>query len=218
MIKSITIDGPSGSGKSTIARALAKDLGITYLDTGAMYRGVGYFVINKGIDPSDVENVLSILDAIDMDIKYINGEQKVYICGDDITPFIREHNISMAASTISKIPSVRIKLVELQRKIATKSYCIIDGRDIGSYVLPNAKYKFFMTASADVRAQRRYLELKEKKVDITYEKVLEDIQKRDLQDSSRAFAPLIVPENAVVIDTTDMTIEQVKNKIKEHIC
>lgn len=218
MINCITIDGPSGSGKSTIAKALSKDLNITYLDTGAMYRGVGFFALKNNVDPSNEEQVLSILDAIEMDIKYINGEQKVFICGEDITPYIREHSISMAASTISKIPAVRLKLVELQRLIAAKTSCVIDGRDIGSYVLPNAKYKFFMTASAEIRARRRYLELMERNVEITYEEVLVDIQKRDLQDSTRAFAPLIVPQNAIVIDTTNMTIEQVKNIIKEQIC
>lgn len=131
MIGNITIDGPSGSGKSTIAKAIAKELNIIYLDTGAMYRGVGYYVVSKGIDPADEEGVLAVLDQIDMDIKYVDGEQKVIICGEDVTPYIREHNISMAASTVSKIPAVRLKLVELQRKIASKTDCVIDGRDIG---------------------------------------------------------------------------------------
>lgn len=218
MIKNITIDGPSGSGKSTIAKTLAKELEITYLDTGAMYRGVGYFAISKNVDPADEEGVMSILDSIEMDIKYINGEQKVLICGEDITPYIRENSISMAASTVSKIPAVRLKLVDLQRIIAAKNDCVIDGRDIGSYVLPDAKFKFYMTADAEERAKRRHLELTEKGVEISYVEVLEDIQKRDLQDSTRAFAPLVIPEGAVVIDTTNMTVEEVKNRIKEHIC
>lgn len=218
MIKNITIDGPSGSGKSTIAKALAKELNITYLDTGAMYRGVGYFAISRNVDPADEEGVKSILDDIEMDIKYNNGEQKVIICGEDITPYIRENNISMAASTVSKIPAVRLKLVELQRIIAKKNDCVIDGRDIGSYVLPNAKYKFYMTADSKERAKRRHLELQQKGVDITFEEVLDDIKKRDLQDSTRAFAPLVVPKGAMVIDTTNLSIEEVKNRIKENIC
>ncbi|HHU42869.1 MAG: (d)CMP kinase [Bacillota bacterium] len=218
MIINITIDGPSGSGKSTIAKAISKDLGITYLDTGAMYRGVAYYVISKGIDPSDEKGVLGILDDIKMDIIYKDGEQKIIICNQDVTPYIREHNISMAASTVSKKPAVRLKLVELQRKIASQTDCVIDGRDIGSYVLPNAKYKFYMTASAEERAKRRHKELLEKGKDIGYEEVLEDIKKRDIQDSTRAFAPLVVPEGAVVVDTTNMTIDQVLKYIKERIC
>lgn len=218
MVKNITIDGPSGSGKSTIAKAIAKDLQITYLDTGAMYRGVGYFALSRNVDPADEKSVISILDDIIMDIKYINGEQKVFICGDDITPYIREHNISMAASTVSKIPAVRIKLVELQRMIAEKTDCVIDGRDIGSYVLPKASYKFYMTAEPETRAERRHIELQQKGMDIEYKEVLDDIKRRDLQDSTRSFAPLIIPEGATVIDTTNMTIEEVKNKIKEKVC
>lgn len=217
MIGNITIDGPSGSGKSTIAKAIAKELNIIYLDTGAMYRGVGYYVVLKGIDPADEEGVLAVLDQIDMDIKYVDGEQKVIICGEDVTPYIREHNISMAASTVSKIPAVRLKLVELQRKIASKTDCVIDGRDIGSYVLPQAKNKFYMTATDEVRAKRRHLELVDKGVNISYEEVLEDIRKRDKQDSTRAFAPLVIPEGATVIDTSDMTIEEVLARIKESI-
>lgn len=218
MAKNITIDGPSGSGKSTIAKALSKDLGITYLDTGAMYRASAYYALSRGIEPTDVPSVLAILPDIRMDVKYIDGEQKIFICGEDVTPFIRQHNISMAASTISKIPEVRIKMVELQRIIAEKTDCVIDGRDIGSYVLPNAKYKFYMTAAAEIRAQRRYLELMEKGAQVTYEGVLEDIKKRDLQDSTRAFAPLIIPDGAVVIDTSNMSIPEVKAKIKEFLC
>lgn len=218
MAKNITIDGPSGSGKSTIAKALSRDLGITYLDTGAMYRATAYYALSRGIDPNDVRSVLTILPEIKMDVEYVDGEQKIYICGEDVTPYIRQHNISMAASTISKIPEVRIKMVELQRIIAEKTDCVIDGRDIGSYVLPNAKYKFYMTAASEIRAQRRYLELIEKGAEVTLEGVLEDIKKRDLQDSTRAFAPLIIPDGAVVIDTSNMSIPEVKAKIKEFLC
>ncbi|MFW5780321.1 MAG: (d)CMP kinase [Bacillota bacterium] len=218
MIKNITIDGPSGSGKSTIAKAISRDLGITYLDTGAMYRGVGYYAVSKGIDPADEKKVLQILDDIEMDIVYKKGEQRIIICNEDVTPYIREHNISMAASTVSKIPAVRIKLVELQRKIAERTDCVIDGRDIGSYVLPKAKYKFFMTASAEERAKRRHKELIEKGKNLTLNEVLDDIKKRDLQDSTRSFAPLVVPDGAYEIDTTNMTVSEVINYIKEIIC
>lgn len=214
----ITIDGPSGSGKSTIAKELAKDMHITYLDTGAMYRGIGYFALLKGINPSNEKDVLDILNDIDMDIQYIDGTQKVIINGDDITPYIRENKISMAASTVSKIPAVRIKLVELQRIIASRNSCVIDGRDIGSYVLPNAKYKFYMTADAQERAKRRHIELEQKGEKINFDAVLEEILKRDLQDSTRDFAPLVVPEGAITIDTTNMSIDEVKKTIKRHIC
>lgn len=214
----ICLDGPSGSGKSTIAKILSKKLNIAYLDTGAMYRGVGYYIVDKKIDPSDEKGVLSVLDDITMDIRYVDGEQKVFIGEKDVTPFIREHSISMAASTVSKIPAVRLKLVELQRAIAAKTDCVMDGRDIGSYVLPNAKYKFFITADSLERAKRRQAELAEKGISISVEEVHEDIKKRDHQDSTRAFAPLVVSEGAVVIDTTDMTISQVQDTILGYIC
>ena len=211
----IAIDGPSGAGKSTVAKMLAKNLGIVYLDTGAMYRGVAYYVLQKGVQPDDEAGVIPLLDGIEMDIVYENGQQKVVICGDDVTPYIREHNISMAASTVS---AVRIKLVELQRAIAAKTACVLDGRDIGSYVLPNAPYKFFMTATAEERAKRRHLELTEKGANISYQEVLSDIIARDYQDSNRAFAPLKATEDAIIIDTTELTPEQTIQFIMSKIC
>jgi cytidylate kinase len=216
-MRNIAIDGPSGSGKSTIAKLLSKKLGITYLDTGAMYRAMGYFALENGVDPSDEKAVLEILKNVDLQIKYDNGEQKVFVNNKDVTPFIREHNISMAASTISKIPAVRIKLVELQRIIAHNSDCVLDGRDIGSYVLPDAPYKFYMTASSAIRAQRRCLELKEKGQNVSYEEVLEDIEKRDYQDKNRKFAPLIITNDAIVIDSTNKSIEEVLDNIMENL-
>lgn len=217
-MKTIAIDGPSGSGKSTIAKALSKLLNIVYLDTGAMYRGVGYYVLEQGIDPSEENKIIPILDFIDMRIDYVEGEQKVIINEKDVTPFIRENRISMAASTVSKIPSVRMKLVELQRKIASKTDCVLDGRDIGSFVLPNANFKFFLTASKEERAKRRFTELQAKGSKLSIEEIAEDMAKRDEQDSQRSFAPLIIPEGAIVIDTTSMTIEQVISTINEYVC
>lgn len=213
MSYNIAIDGPSGAGKSTIAKFLAKKLNILYLDTGAMYRGVGYFVTRRGIDPADEERVLSVLDEITMEIIYDNGSQRVIVCGEDVTPFIREHSISMAASTVSKIPAVRIKLVELQRQIASSTDCVLDGRDIGTYVLPNAKYKFFLTAAPEERARRRFVELSEKGSSITFEEVLADVKARDYQDMNRAFAPLKPADDSIIIDSTKMTVEEVTESI-----
>lgn len=213
----IAIDGPSGVGKSTIAKQLANDLNISYLDTGAMYRGVGYFVIERGIKPEDVKGVLSVLDDINMDVINRNG-QKIIINSKDVTPYIRENNISMAASTVSKIPEVRIKLVELQRKIAQKNDCVLDGRDICSYVLPNAEFKFFMTASSEIRAERRFKELKEKGSNLSYEEILKDIEARDLQDTTRAFAPLKATSDSIIVDTSNMSIDDVISVFKGYIC
>lgn len=214
----IAIDGPSGSGKSTIAKILAKKLGIAYLDTGAMYRGMGYYAIKNNVSLDDEQNIMSLLNDLNMEIFESDGVQQVIINGENVTPFIRNHEISMAASTISKIPAVRIKLVELQRKIAQKTDCVLDGRDIGSFVLPNAEYKFFMTASSLVRAQRRQLELKQKGQDIPIDEIKADIEKRDLQDTTRAFAPLVVADNAIIIDTSNSTIEEVTDTIMRYIC
>ena len=214
----VTIDGPGGSGKSTIAKLITKKMKIAYLDTGAMYRAMGYYALENGIAVDDEESVIKLLDGLDMKLWEENGVQQVAVNGKNVTPFIREHNISMAASTISKIPAVRIKLVELQRKIAAQCDCIMDGRDCGSYVLPNADYKFYMTASSDVRAERRRKELELKGQIIPFETIKADIEARDKQDMTRSFAPLVVPEGAVVLDTSDMTIEQVADFVMGYIC
>lgn len=214
----IAIDGPSGSGKSTVAKFLSKKLNITYLDTGAMYRAIGFYVLKLNINPNDEAGIVPILDDIKMDINYVDGTQKVFVNGKDVTPYIREHKISMAASTVSKIPAVRLKLVELQREIAKKTDCVLDGRDIGSYVLPSAEFKFFMTAAAEERAKRRYKELLEKGQNISYDEVYNDIIARDMQDSGRKFAPLVKTDDAILIDTTNMTVEEVTAKIMETVC
>lgn len=214
MTLNIAIDGPSGAGKSTIAKLIAKNMGITYLDTGAMYRGLAYYAIKNGVEPGDEVNVLPLLDTVTMDIEYNDKGQKVIVNGEDVTPYIREHNISMAASTISKIHAVRLKLADLQRQIAKKTDCVLDGRDIGSFVLPNANVKIYMDASAEVRAIRRKGDL-EAKGDFshTYEEILADIKARDHQDMNRDFAPLKIADGAIVIDTSNMSIEEVANKV-----
>lgn len=214
----IAIDGPSGSGKSTIAKILAKKLNISYLDTGAMYRGIGYYAVSNGVSPDDEQAVVGLIKDLKMEISEENGIQQVIVNGKNVTPYIRENSISMAASTISKIPQVRIKLVELQREIAAKSDCVLDGRDIGSYVLPNADYKIYMTASSLVRAQRRQAELALKGQILTVDEILEDIEKRDKQDKTRKFAPLIICEDAVVIDTSFLNVEEVVEKIIDIVC
>lgn len=204
----IALDGPSGAGKSTVAKALAKRLDIIYLDTGAMYRSLAYVAVKQGIDVNDETAVKPMLDNLDM--KIITGDsQQIIVNGENVTPFIREHYVSKAASDISALPAVRIKLVELQREIAKNDCVVLDGRDIGTYVLPDAKYKFFITATPEVRAKRRFEELKAKGDAPSYEKVLEDIKVRDYNDSHRAFAPLKQADDAVLVDTTNMSIDEV---------
>lgn len=214
----ITIDGPGGSGKSTVAKLIAKKLSFSYLDTGAMYRAIAYYALKKGVSVEDEAKVIALLENLDMKLWEENGIQQVSVNGENVTPYIREHNISMAASTISKIPAVRIKLVELQRKIASITDCIMDGRDCGSFVLPDADYKFYMTASSDVRAERRRKELALKGEELPFDEIKKDIEARDKQDMTRKFAPLVIPEKAVVIDTSDMTIEQVVDLICQYVC
>lgn len=211
----IAIDGPSGAGKSTIAKSIAARKKITYLDTGAMYRAVGLKVYLTNSDMYDKNQLSHILDNLDLDIKYVNGEQKVFLDGKDVSKDIREHHISKLSSDVSAIPACRLKLVELQRRIAEKSDCVLDGRDIGTYVLPDANVKIFLTASPEVRATRRYKELLSKGQKVEYDKVLSDINERDKNDSSRAFAPLKKADDAVEIDSSDMTIEQVIAVIDE---
>lgn len=204
----IALDGPSGAGKSTVAKALAKRLDIIYLDTGAMYRSLAYVAVKQGLDVNDEAAVKPMLDNLDM--KIITGDsQQIIVNGENVTPFIREHYVSKAASDISALPAVRIKLVELQREIAKNDCVVLDGRDIGTYVLPDAKYKFFITATPEVRAKRRFEELKAKGDAPSYEKVLEDIKVRDYNDSHRAFAPLKQADDAVLVDTTNMSIDEV---------
>ena len=209
----IAIDGPSGAGKSTVAKLLAAKMGIVYLDTGAMYRAMGLKALNSGVSPTDAVEVEKLLAVTEIDVKNIDGTQHVYLDGEDVSTLIREHRVSKAASDISAIPCVRFAMVELQRKLASKKDTVLDGRDIGTYVLPNADHKFFLTASADERANRRYKELIAKGEECTFEKIKQDIITRDYNDSHRALAPLKKADDAIEIDTTEMTVDDVINKM-----
>lgn len=208
-IYQIAIDGPAGSGKSTLAKGVAKKLGIMYLDTGAMYRTCAVAAIKAGVDPKDNDSVSKLIESMKLEVKFIDGVQHMILNGEDVTAILRTPDVSKAASDISALPVVRTSMVNMQRDIAKSETFVLDGRDIGSNVLPDAKYKFFVTASAEVRAQRRLLEDKEKGNSTqTFEEVLADIKYRDLQDSTREFAPLIKTEDAILIDTSNITIEQ----------
>lgn len=213
----IAIDGPSGAGKSTIAKAIAEKLKITYLDTGAMYRAIAIAVKNSNIDCNDCAGVKSILDNIDLKIEYCNGDQKVTVNGKDVSEKIREHSVSKMASDVSKIPEVRLKLVEMQRNIAKTMPVVLDGRDITSFVLPNAAYKFYLTATPEERASRRFKELIAKGQNVEYDTVLNDIKDRDYNDMNRAFAPLIQTQDSILIDSTKLSAEETVNKILSYI-
>lgn len=204
----IAIDGPSGSGKSTLAKGVSKKLGIMYLDTGAMYRTCGLCALKQGVTPNDMAAVEKMLIDMKLEVKFIDGKQHMILNDEDVTDFIRTPEVSVAASDISALPCVRNKMVEMQRSIAKNQSFVLDGRDIGSNVLPNAKYKFFLTASASKRAERRLAELQANgNFSQTYEEVLRDIEYRDLQDSTRTQAPLVKVDDAIEIDTTVISIE-----------
>lgn len=215
----IAIDGPAGAGKSTVARAVAKKLGILYLDTGAMYRAMALKAMRAGIDPNDKEQVLPLLECTEIYAKNIGGTQHTYLDGEDVSGLIRTPEISRGASDISAIPDVRIKLAQIQRNIAHTSDVVMDGREIGSYVIPECENKFYVTASVDERARRRLLELKEKGRDngMTVEDMAKDIAERDYNDSHRAFAPLLRLPEAILIDTTDLTIDEAVNAVLKNL-
>lgn len=205
---SIAIDGPGGAGKSTIAKALAKKLGFIYVDTGALYRAIGLYMINNGVDLKNAAAVTEKLDEVKVELKYVNGEQRVLLCGDDVSEDIRKPEVSMAASSVSAIPAVRDFLLGLQRKMASENNVIMDGRDIGTIVLPNAQIKLFLTASAEERAMRRYKELIEKGKKVEYETVYKELCERDYQDSHREVAPLKPADDSTIIDTTGNDLEK----------
>lgn len=210
----VAIDGPAGAGKSTIARILARELGYLYVDTGALYRAVGYFMLNRGADPAAADQVEPFLGDLQVELRYVDGEQKVLVNGQDVTGSIRTPEISMAASQVSALPAVRRFLFDLQQNIARENCVIMDGRDIGTVVLPWAQVKIFLTASAEERARRRYEELQEKGVASTYEEVLADMKERDHNDETRAAAPLKAAEDAVKVDTSGETLEQSVARLK----
>ena len=209
----VAIDGPAGAGKSTVARAAAQKLGYIYVDTGALYRAIGVYCLRNSIVTTDVDGVGAILKDITVELKFIDGVQHVFLNGDDVSTEIRLPEASMAASNVSAIPAVRAFLFDLQRDIAAKNNCLMDGRDIGTVVLPNAQVKIFLTADPEERAMRRYKELMEKGSNVTYEEVLEDLKVRDYNDSHREIAPLKPAEDSVIVNTTGMTLEESINTI-----
>ena len=210
----IAIDGPAGAGKSTIAKILAKELELIYVDTGALYRTIGYYVTEQGIDTADGDAVVAALNGLKVELKYVDGVQRVFANGTDVSDLIRTPAISMAASAVSAIPAVRAYLLDTQRGIAATHSVVMDGRDIGTVILPDAKIKIFLTASAESRAKRRYDELQAKGDPATYDEVLADMVKRDYDDSHRAIAPLKQAEDAIPVDTSGETLEQSVAKIK----
>lgn len=205
----IAIDGPSGAGKSTIARAAAKRFGFIYVDTGAIYRTVGLAAYRGGVDRRDESAVEALLPQLEIAMRYTDaGEQHMYLNGEDVTALIREPEISICASDVAALPAVRAFLMELQRRMARENSVIMDGRDIGTVVLPDAEVKIFLTASAEARARRRLLELEQKGMKQSFDEVLRDIEYRDEQDSHRAAAPLKKAEEAIVVDTSELSFAE----------
>lgn len=218
---SVAIDGPSGAGKSSLAKRLAADLGYVYVDTGAMYRTIGLYAVRQGADLHDAAAVAALLPQIRLDIRLVDGTQHVYLNGEDVSEAIRAEEIGMAASAVSAHPQVRAFLLQTQRGMADNQNVLMDGRDIGTVVLPNATVKIFLTASPEARAQRRCKELQEKGQSAEYETVLADIRQRDYQDTHREVAPLKQAQDAILVDTSDIDFDQsfavLKRTILEHI-
>ena len=211
----IAIDGPSGTGKSTTAKILAKDLSFIYIDTGAMYRAVGLYCVKNNIDIEDEETIKNNLDNIDINIFYKDGTQEIELNHEIVSKEIRENHISHCASVVSQYKDVREKLVSLQQNLAKKNSVIMDGRDIGTVVLPDADLKIYLIASDEERAKRRYKELLEKGQDVEYDTILKELKERDYRDSHRENSPLKRADDAIELDNTNMTIEEVVNKVKE---
>lgn len=204
---SVAIDGPAGAGKSTLSRKAAKSLGFIYVDTGALYRAVGLKFTQSGYDTSLDCDVEKILLETEVDIRFVNGEQRVFLDGRDVSDEIRTPTASMMASAVSAKPKVREYLLDMQRRLAQENDVLMDGRDIGTVVLPDATVKIYLTASAEARAARRYKELSEKGEDVTYEQVLSDMKQRDYNDMNREAAPLKIADGAIVADTTELDFE-----------
>lgn len=214
---SIAIDGPSGAGKSTLAKRLAKELGYIYVDTGAMYRSIGLYALRQGVDPKNADAVQALLPDIQLDIRLQDGSQHVYLNGEDVSTDIRAEAVGMAASAVSAHPAVRAFLLDTQRNLAKGQNILMDGRDIGTVVLPDATVKIFLTASPEARAERRRKELEEKGQPADFATVLADIQQRDYQDTHRAVAPLKQAEDAVLVDSSDIDFEQTFALLKKTI-
>lgn len=209
----VAIDGPAGAGKSTIARTAAQALGYIYVDTGALYRAVGVYSLRRGFDTKNADTVAGTLSDICVELKFIGGVQHVFLNGEDVSEEIRTPEASMAASDVSAVPTVRQFLFDLQRNIAKQNDCIMDGRDIGTVVLPQAEVKIFLTASPEARAMRRYRELQAKGAADTFEEVLADLKQRDYNDSHRAVAPLKPAEDSILVDTTELNLEESVKKV-----
>lgn len=203
----VAIDGPAGAGKSTVARAAAKQMGYIYVDTGALYRAIGVYGLRNSIETTDAERISASLKDITVELKFIDGVQHVFLNDDDVSEEIRLPEASMAASNVSAIPTVRAFLFDLQRDIAAKNNCIMDGRDIGTVVLPDAQVKIFLTADDEERAMRRFKELQEKGSEVTFDEVLSDLRQRDYNDSHREIAPLKPAEDSVIVNTTGLSLE-----------
>lgn len=213
----IAIDGPSGAGKSSLAKAIAKRLGIIYVDTGALYRTIGLYVREQGVDPHDEAAVTALLPRIELSLRFENGAQRIYLCGENVGDRIRTPEMSLYASAVSAIGAVRSFLLETQRRVAKETSVVMDGRDIGTVILPDAECKIFLTASSEARARRRTAELLGKGMQVTYEEVLSDMLLRDRNDSTRAIAPAIPAKDAVILDNSDMSEEDTLNAALEII-
>ena len=212
---SVAIDGPAGAGKSTLARRLAAELGYIYVDTGAMFRTIGLYALRAGKDPKDNEAVNALLPEISLKFAFIGGEQHIYLNGEDVSTAIRTEEVGMAASAVGANPEVRAFLLGMQRDMAKTQDVLMDGRDIGTVVLPDATVKIFLTASPEARATRRWKEYQQKGVEVSYEEVLADVRQRDYQDTHRAAAPLRQADDAQLLDTSEMNFEQSLEAMKK---
>ena len=211
----VAIDGPAGAGKSSVAKAASKELGFVYVDTGALYRTIALYVLRQGVDPHDAAKVEALLPEIHIGMEYTEQGQKMVLNGEDVTGLIRTPEVSMATSTCSAIPAVRTYLLQLQRDLAEQNNVLMDGRDIGTVVLPKAQLKVFLTASPEERARRRVRQLEESGQKADYESILRDIEQRDYQDSHRAIAPLKQAKDAVKVDTSELDIDGVVAAIRK---
>lgn len=209
----VAIDGPAGAGKSTIAKLVAKEMGFIYVDTGALYRAIALYILRQDIAAEDETSIAGIMDDIDVEIKYVQGTQQVWLNGEDVTGLIRSEDVGNMASASSVYRCVRDKLLSLQQDLAAREDVIMDGRDIGTCVLPDAQAKIYLTASVETRAKRRYQELREKGITCDLQEIMKDISERDYRDMHREIAPLKQAEDAVLVDTSDMTIDEVVSAI-----